>query len=191
MAKSNVKTITNTIAGIIDAKIEKAGNENLKKNWTRERAKMVDPKIAAFFAEHHVDPKGMEGLAIYAMQKVRKLLTVFTGMGGKIDPYTLNTLQNAVALKAQGIPFTSELQMAGLCHSVDAPEKLKLAVRRHSDRATASTQTSSTRAALEALNLLTVTKEGGKRVLTVDVDHPIVKVATGETLLDDAEEGAA
>jgi len=178
MAK-NAKQIATTFASIIDAKIETAGNENLKKNWTRERGKFTDPKVCAYYAEHELDPEGIKGLAIYAAQKVRKLLMKHLGMAEKIDPYTLNTLRNAVALAKQGVKFTSELQMAGLCHSVDAADKLKLAERVHKDRATASTQTSSTRAALEALGVLQVTKEDGKRVLNIDLEHPIVKSALG------------
>lgn len=170
-----IKTTASAIAKIIDGKIDKAGNENLKKNWTRERAKFIATGYAGFFTENEIDPKAVEGLAIYAAQKVRRLIGFAKGLGDKIDPYTANTLRNAFALKDKGVKFTTELQMAGLCRSVEAAERTKLVETRHSDRSTANTQSCSTRAALEALGAMKVTKEDGKRVLDIDFEHPVVK----------------
>ena len=116
-------------------------------------------------------------LAIYAAQKLRKVLTaMITENKAKVDGYTRCTLNNGKVLHAEEVPFTYDLHNAALSKSCPAERSAKLAMRLSSTPGTASTQSSCTRQALSAMGVLRLSKTpDGKNAFVIDWESPIVQ----------------
>jgi hypothetical protein len=116
-------------------------------------------------------------LAIYAAQKYRRILSaLITEQKGKVDSYTRCALENGKKLHVEEIPFTYDLHNACLSKDCPAERSAKLTKRLNSTRGTASTQSSSTRQALQALGVLSIFKTpDGKNAFNIAWEHPIVQ----------------
>jgi len=165
--------IITAISDILENRRVNADNEGLAKKFEAEKKVLTTTEFAAYFEDNAIDVAPLSTLAIYAMQKLRKLVAF--GMGkGSVDQYTRAILTNAAALADAGIPFTNGLQMATLSASHEAEHMAKLPTRLASTRGTANTQASSSRKALELIGAAKVDKKDGAKVLVVDFGHPIV-----------------
>jgi hypothetical protein len=143
------------------------GNDTQARKWEAEIRLLSQPAYARALIELRVDVKALGDLAIYAAQKARKMLAHYVGVG-KMDPYTAAILRNA-----RGRELHVHDMLATLTPSVSAGSPL--AHRRAGSQGTASTQASSTRAALALLGAAQVRGKGRAILMRVREDHPIVK----------------
>lgn len=164
--------VANEIRGIIDTRIAAANedeNAGLAKKWMKEQKVMTSTAFAKRFAEFKGKPAIFTNMAIYAAQKVRKLLV------GSVDGYTRNIVLNAAKLAKAKVPFTQDLQLAALSTHVECGGPVAKLNRMSSTRGTASTQASSTRKALVALGFAKVVTKDGAKVLELDFENEIIK----------------
>lgn len=159
------------LTAILTQHVEEArarGNQGLALKWSRELKALTTEPLAGALVESGLEPVAFEGLAIYAAQKVRRLLNAYWGQG-RADPYTLALLRNARTSGA----IDSPMALATL--NAKRATGLELAVRRHAADKTAQTQASSTRAALVALGAAMIRREKGLPVLEVDFNHRVIR----------------
>lgn len=176
-----IAAMTADINLVLSPRYDHAPNDNFAKNMQREIKSMTAPTVVGYMVDNELKAEPLSDIAIYALQKVSRLIEFFVGAAKSIDPYSLTILKNAAALSEKGIAYSSELVKAGLSKHCDAPEKLKLATRYTCSVSTAGTQMSSSVAAFEYLGL--AKRVGGKKgSLAVDLDHPIVCKALGREM---------
>ena len=164
-----IDRVSSAIQGRIDA-AKAAGNDKLAQRWMRELGSLTDGPTTDVMTAIAFDPAAFERLAIYAAQKVRRMLGAFVGTG-HVDPYRMALVKNA---KHAGGSLSSSAMRATLDKSQPCTTALK--IRRAGADTTAATQVSSTVEALEALGMAAVTKLGKERVITVNFEHPLAKV---------------
>lgn len=180
MTQTTNKTQTAILASI-DARIAKArsdDNESLARKFEDERKYFVKAEFCDFFDVRKIDVKFFDTIAIYALQKVRKIIQCAISENNvKLDTYTRCFLKNAQVLAKEKIDFTYALHNAALSKSCSAQRSAKLAMRLNSSANTATTQSSSTRQALQALKLATVYKtKDNENATRVDLDNDLVKL---------------
>ena len=137
------------------------GNAKLASKWIRELHQLANPIVAAKLNELGVEPSALGTLAIYAMQKVRRLLN------GKPDPYTVTLIGNARAIGSG--------QLTGRVARDVLSGVSSVGIARAGGLSTASTQVSSSRAALAALRIVKVTKGKEGKGLAFDLEHSLIK----------------
>lgn len=184
--QGRAKIIYDVLTTRIDRVRQTKGDAPAKKFET-ERNFLV--AHAAFFESdmgRDADLNALDKIAIYAMQKVRKIIQ------SKIDGYSLTLLRNVEPLKKASIPFTAELQNAALSASAfklaKDQNKNSLVAKRDCDPTTANTQSSSSRAAFVFLGFAKENK-GRNMALEVNTSHPVWKSRI-RGLLKSAEKSA-
>jgi hypothetical protein len=151
-------TFITQVKRVIEQRINEAntaGNPGLAEKWTKELSILSNDNCARVLAEQNVDPDIFGYLAVYAAQKVRRLVTGFLGIGG-VDPYTKTMVLSA---KRLGGSIANAAMTASIAGSIG----------------TASTQASSTRSALIALGAAKVIRGGKDRTFEIDLSHPIIE----------------
>lgn len=147
------------------------GNSDLVQKWEAELKHLTAPKPIEALAAVKFDPEVLDQLAIYAAQKVRRLVQAYLGTG-RVDPYTEVVLKNARRLSEDG-GISNRLVMASLSTKIKVAEKLP--TRRAAAIETAATQASSSRKALIALGAGRMTGEGRAKSFVVDFSHPFIR----------------
>lgn len=164
-------------------KAEETLNTGLAKKWGFEATKTKGAGIAAALKDMNVSATVMESLAIYAMQKVRKMGAFMAGERSSIDGYSLAILKAAAKLSKAGVTFTPNLQQAALSSAIevkDSSHVTKLGTRLSHSIGTARSQTNTTRQALEACGAVSAdTIDGTRNCLVVNESHPLVMKALG------------
>jgi hypothetical protein len=153
------------------------GKKSLAAKWAVEQRYLTALKPVEALVEAKFDPTSLDQLAIYAAQKVRRLVQAYLGVG-TVDPYTQVILTNAKALQNEEGKITNRTVTASLSTKIRSTEKLP--VRRVSAVETATTQASSTRMALVALGAGVVASRGKDATFQVDFTHPFVARALGD-----------
>lgn len=169
-SKANAK-VTKAQTAIIDAltaRANSAENENQRKNLnaelkfynvaTVEYAMTCGLNVEALAKQiAQSDKKNADFLAVYALQKVRKILNACAqGLTSTFDPYTRTILANLVHSKQN-----NKTALVSLSKSVQFDEfdtQHKISARYNCNASTASTQASSTRQALRVLNIANTSK---------------------------------
>lgn len=170
----DAQRMSDAVKGRLEARIatcQAAGNEVQAKKWQAELKALTLPAYANGLVELGFDPAKLDGLAIYATQKMRRLVAGLVG-AGKADPYTSTVIENARRGGESGV-IANKLILASLSGAVKIDKSLVEGVtRRAGTEATASTQASSTRAALAALGLGRASEKG---VFQIDLNHPAIQ----------------
>lgn len=173
-----------TLASAFATRIGQANNANLIKNLSVESRLFANDAIVAYMLESGIDvdalasmiaqhDKGAKSgfLAVYAMQKVRKILyACATGLKSTLDGYTRAIVQNLFEHEK----LSNKGALMSLCKSVSFGEfETVEAVTRAYNCApsTASTQASSTREALRALHIATCSKGAQREVFTLNAEN--------------------
>lgn len=151
---------------------KQGANEDLAKKWATEIRYLTAPSSVKALHEAQFDPRNLETLAIYATQKLRRLVQSYLGVN-RIDPYTKAVLDNAVALRDENKALSNALIMASLSTKLKTSQALP--VRRVSAPKTASTQACSSRKALLALGAARIEDKS----FLVDFGHPFIARAVG------------
>ena len=159
------------------AACEAAGNEVQKKKWLVELKALTLPAYAEALASMGFESSKLDGLAVYATMKLRRLVSAFLGTGSA-DPYTVEILRNAKALAGEGGALSNKAMVASLSLKVKL-EGITLPSRRRGSESTASTQASSTRQVLAALGAGRMVGEGKDRRFEIDFGHPVVARIVG------------
>lgn len=144
---------------------QQSGRTALAVKWQRELDALATEAAGCALIEAGVQARVFATLAIYATQKVRRLVGARIGTG-RADPCTRAVLINAQATGR----ITNIDALASLTKALDGKG---LATQRASAETTATTQASSTRAALLAVN---AARKDGK-TLVIDFTHPLVRAA--------------
>jgi hypothetical protein len=189
MTKMSVEAATAEITASIDARIAKlrdAGNESQAKKWERERAYLVMPSAVEFLAENAQQPLSSIGsLAIYVVEKIRKITRWAVAEKGAMDNYSRHLLKVAGVCKKKNMEFSFGLQRAALSEAIEIENAHKLSSRLKCSPGTANSQASSSHIALAWLGL-------GKNVQrsadanadcnysVFDLEHPLVQKALGK-----------
>jgi hypothetical protein len=189
MTKMTVESATALITASIDARIAKmrdAGNESQAKKWERERAHFILPSAVEFLVANATEDLAKLGdLAIYAVEKVRKIVRFATLEKGAMDNYSRHLLKQAAVCKRKNMPFSYGLQRAALSESIEFENAHKLGSRLKCSPGTANSQASSSHIALAWLGM-------GKNVQRsadpnadcnysiFDLEHPVVMAAMGK-----------
>lgn len=153
------------------AKALDAGNTSLASKWEKELVAFKLPSHVQAIEALGVEPQVFDGLAIYAVQKVRKIVQAFLGIG-RIDPYTATIMRNAMT--RSGYVLTARNILGSLDRDHTIAENDSLVYRRVAKSGTAQTQASSSKAALVALKIGTLRKEGRGYDLVIDPQHPFI-----------------
>ena len=149
---------------------QESGNATLAKKWEREIAALTQPKIVDALNGIGFDHTKLEKLAIYAAQKLRRIVAQHVGTG-RVDPFTLEIVKNARA--SEGV-ISGRAARGSLSTKVTLTEGMVLAGRRVASEGTASSQAGSTRQALAALNAATISRDGRESVTLIDLEHPML-----------------
>lgn len=171
--------LADQIAARIKAREETAlskGNDGLAKKWGVELRFLTSPRPVEALTEARFDPAALDGLAIYAAQKVRRLVQAYLGTG-RVDPYTEAVLKNAVSVRDEHGRISNRLIMASLTTKVKVVEALPM--RRKAAVETATTQACSSRQALIALGAGRMEGRGKGSNFVVDFAHPFVARVVG------------
>lgn len=152
------------------------GNKTLADKWTTERNFLAAPKPAEALAAVGFQPVALDTLAIYAAQKVRRLVQAYLGTG-RIDPYTEAVIKNANLMRDDQGRFGNRLVVASLTTKLKVTETLPN--RRVAAMTTAVTQASSSRQALMALGAGRMEGKGRESSFIVDFAHPFVARVLG------------
>lgn len=167
---NQVDNLKNAVVAKLTARAEAAlkdDNKSLHKKFMHE-AKSFTTAYAQAMHDNSITADFCDTIAIYAMQKVRKLLNVINrGDINSADQFTLHVLANAKHNKWGDL--NAHEQNMSLSASIDADGKTtnNIRYRRHKAPSTATTQASSTRKALAAL---TIANENADDSLTFNVD---------------------
>jgi hypothetical protein len=175
-ATKTVKTTSNangnkalkSLTSALNARIESANNDNQAKNVKAE-LKHYTLAIIESAIEKEVDllalakqiaisdKKDTNFLAVYAMQKVRKLLVSSAqNLRSSLDGYSETIMSNMTLSEQSNKSAYVSLSRSIEYNEFDTQKAIK--ARHNCNASTASTQTSSTRQALKALNIANVTK---------------------------------
>jgi hypothetical protein len=170
MTKVNAK-VTKAQTAIIDALTSRANsaeNDNQRKNLTAElkfyNAATVEYAMNAGINVEalakqiaQADKKHADFLAVYALQKVRKILNACAqGIANTFDPYTRTILANLSHNKQNNKTALVSLSKSVTFDEFDTQHAIK--ARYNCNASTASTQASSTRQALRVLNIANTSK---------------------------------
>lgn len=169
VARALAEQIAARIAARQDAARSK-GNSDLVQKWEVELKHLTAPKPIEALAAVKFDPAVLDQLAIYATQKVRRLVQAYLNLG-EVDPYTKVVLKNAYRLGVEG-GISNRLVLASLSTRIKVPDALP--TRRAAAVETAATQASSSRKALMALGAGRVEGTGRTKSFVVDFSHPFV-----------------
>lgn len=176
------KTVNNLHAAIVNKLIARAeaaasvDNASLEKKF-RTEAKLFQVAYAEALHAAKIKADFADSIAIYAMQKVRKLLNAAVTGVSTIDKYTSAIIHNAANRKQT---INNKEQNASLCSALEVETMSATKDERlHKAPSTASTQSSSTRKALQALGLAAYDKES--KSLTIDTESPLFdKIASAK-----------
>lgn len=164
----NATKVFEAVQAAINTRIEKAENENQAKNIKAELKLFSLPVVEYAVSQGFdvdalaktiavTDKKNGDFLAVYALQKVRKVLTALAqGLKSPLDPYT-RTIAINLAHDAQN----NKSALVSLSKAIVFDEfdnQKKITARYGCSAGTAGTQMSSTRQALRVLGIATVTK---------------------------------
>lgn len=164
----NAKNVLKSIQDALNTRIENAENDNQRKNFKTEiafyneamisSALALDIDMKAIAKQIAIsDKKNADFIAVYALQKIRKLLTASAlNLISFTDSYTKTILTNLM-FDAQN----NKTAYVSLSKSIEFSEfdtQKKIKARYNCNASTASTQASSTRQALKVLNIATVSK---------------------------------
>jgi hypothetical protein len=170
-AKSTNVKATNAQKAIISAietRITNAENANQVRNLNAElkfyneaviaHALTLDIDFTALASAVSVsDKKNANFVALYALQKVRKILTASAqNLASQLDGYTRTILTNLTASEQNNKSAYVSLSRAIEFNEFDSQKTIK--ARYNCASSTASTQASSTRQAFKLLNIASVTK---------------------------------
>jgi hypothetical protein len=145
-----------------------AGRHNLAIKWEREAKILCSLSHAKVLFANDIDPDVFRTLAIYATQKVRRIISASLG-AGEIDPYTAALLTNAMTSGA-----LSSNDMLATLSPCRAPST-RLTISRGATENTANTQASSTRLALIAMGIAKIEKRGAERFTIINMKHPLIE----------------
>jgi len=163
---------------------EKALNTGLAKKLRYEAGILGSEAVAKHFDGAEVSPNTVTGMAIYAIQKVRKLGRSAAGIKMEVDPYTIAILRAAQKLAADSVPFTPQLVQATLSADIevtDSPAITKISkLRQAYSPGTARSQSNTSKQALVAAGMAKIDLVDGRKCLTVDMAHPLVARALGD-----------
>jgi hypothetical protein len=165
---SKVAKAQQVIVDALTSRVNNAENDNQRKNLNTEikfyNAATVEyamnaginfDALAKQVAQQ--DKKHADFLAVYALQKVRKILNACAqGIINEFDPYTRTILANLAQDKQN-----NKTALVSLSKSIQFEEfdtKHKISARYNCNASTASTQASSTRQALRVLNIANTSK---------------------------------
>ena len=174
-------TFAETVIGI--CKKRAAAKPEQKAKWGIERAKLATALVGDHFAAQKISVAPLSTMALYAVQKVRKLAHFATGQKATIDPASMEILRAAKKLAKDGVTFTPELQRASLSKGVETTDAgvTKLPRRGNYTIGTAASQSQTTRQALEMMGLASVeTYAGKKNCLVVDFEHETIVKLIGK-----------
>ena len=181
------KNAQETLIAALDARIAAADNANQAKNLKTERDMFAAENMIAVLTkvnELQVDLPALAAqiavtktqdkhafVAVYALQKVRKMI-VSLGQGIKnVDGYSNSIITNLVSLQS----LANKSARMSICKAIeyDEIEMTQTIKRLHNcSESTASTQASSTRMMLKVLNIANVQKGKNGDVLTL-ADTPV------------------
>ena len=147
-------------------------NNSLHDKFMSE-AKNFTLDYAAILADNAINADFTNNIAIYAQQKVRKILKSVHSKSDQLDKYTSAIINNA---KTRKQTINNAQQNASLSSSIELESMKARDVRLHKAVSTASTQSSSTRKALQALNIATYDKES--KSLTFNTESAIFEQLT-------------
>lgn len=157
-----------TILSAIQTRIDNAENSNQVKNLTTElkfyneaviaHALTLDIDFNALSSAIAIsDKKNSNFVALYALQKVRKILVASAqNIANQLDGYTRTILTNLTASEQNNKSAYVSLSRAIEFNEFDTQKTIK--ARYNCASSTASTQASSTRQAFKLLNIASVTK---------------------------------
>jgi hypothetical protein len=150
-----------------DAKGNKAGHVK----WAAELRLLTTDDHVKTLAGIGFDPAKLDHLAVYATMKIRRIVAQMAGTG-KVDPYTEVLVRNALAV-VPGQAMPNGMMTASL--NAKRVSAVMLPVRRSGTEGTASTQASSSRAALQALGA----GVASGRAFTINQSHPAITAIAG------------
>jgi len=130
-------------------------------------------------------------MALYAVQKIRKMAAFAAGERTSLDPMTTQILTSAAKLAREGVTFTPALQQATLSKSIECsdPGVAKLPTRSRYSKGTAMSQANTTRQALLEIGAANVeTVNGTKNCLVLNDASPVIAKFFGKDEAP-AEEG--
>lgn len=165
---TNAKNSLQSVLNALQARIDNAANENQIKNFRAEikfyneamiaSALALSIDVKALSAQIAIsDKKNNDYIAVYALQKIRKLLTSSAlSLTSQLDAYTRTILTNLVYDAQNNKTAYVSLSKSIEFNELDNQKKIK--TRYNCNASTASTQASSTRQALKVLNIATVSK---------------------------------
>lgn len=174
-----VGALTAEIAKRITAHQERArakGNPGLVEKWATELRYLTKPSPVEALLNVGFNPAALDSLAIYAAQKVRRLVQAYLG-AGRVDPYTEIVIKNANAMQDEHGRISNRLVLASLSTKVKVAEALPN--RRASAMETAATQASSSRKALIAVGAGRMEGRGRGSNFAVDFSHPFITRVLG------------
>lgn len=157
-----------TILSAIQARIDNAENDNQVRNLKAElnfynvaviaHALTLDIDFDALAKQISIsDKKNGQFVALYALQKVRKILVASAqNLASQLDGYTRTILTNLTASEQNNKSAYVSLSRAIEFNEFDNQKTIK--ARYNCASSTASTQASSTRQAFKLLNIASVTK---------------------------------
>lgn len=182
----DTNSIMQEMSAAIDARIDrlkKIDNISQARKWERERAFLVTPSMAEFLSENTTVPLNRIGdLAIYTVEKVRKIARKMTAGKGNLDNYTTFLLRKAEVLARKNVHFTYGLQRAALSKGIEMENAHKMGTRLACSPATANSQSCTSRAAMLFLGMASDVRRADDATndanyVAVDFNHPVVKAA--------------
>lgn len=180
MTKQTIKSIKQSFETELNARIahETAIDENANViNVLLLASKKFDDSVFSYFAKHNLDfsflnvaRKADKRFNAKALDKVARVVKSISSKTDMLDNYTRAIVKNAIHLSDNHkiVELDNVLQRATCSHSIEHAQRAKLDRSACVDKnaSTANTQQSSTRAALDALKLVTVKHRDTKSELT-------------------------
>lgn len=179
-----INTFKKSVADALKARAEAADNDanpGLAKKLMHEQKCLTTDTIATYFADEGLNFSFFSDAAIYMIQKARKIAQAAVG-AGRLDPYTTAILQNAQDLANEGCVMTPKLVQAALTADIevdDSPNVVKMKHRQNYAIGTARSQANTSRQAMLNMGMAKIENVEGRRCLSVDFEHPVVKKALG------------
>ena len=173
MSKQQITKTHNAVVNALKARAQAAidvDNKSLHDKFMTE-AKLFTTDYAALLVEQEISIKFVDSIAIYAMQKVRKILHTIAH-SDKLDKYTRVVVNNAQASKRKQ-SINNREQSASMCSALEVDTMSAKDERLQKAASTASTQSSSTRKALTALNIASY--DSDSKTLSFNEDSELYK----------------
>lgn len=188
-----LQTLQNAINAQFDARREYEKSKNIDnltiiKKFDKLQNQMQNETVLQYALDLNIDAtfinvhkSSAQRFNVYAVEKIVQFLNFLAERAHACDKYTLATLVNADKLAKKEVEFSTDYQLA-TCSDKYNSENINarnLSQRVNVSTSTCSTQSSSTRCALVALNLATVEKatQSASKKLTVALDNAHVQRA--------------